>query len=111
METFLSDVARDLRQRHPHDLDRVTVVFNNRRSGLFLRRQFAGMSDTPFFLPRIVGFDDLVADLGGLEIVPNELLLFELFDIHSHIDNPGRRFETFEDFIAFGDTLLSNRMR
>ena len=108
MESFLAEVARDLRQRHPHDLDRVTVVFNNRRSGLFLRRQFAGMSDTPFFLPRIVGFDDLVADLGGLETVPNELLLFELFDIHSHIDNPGRRFETFEDFIAFGDTLLSD---
>ena len=108
METFLTDVARDLRQRHPRDLDRVTVVFNNRRSGLFLRRQFAQLGDQPFFLPRIMGFDDLVADLGGLSIVPNELLLFELFDIHSHLDNPGRRFETFEDFIAFGDTMLAD---
>lgn len=108
MDTFLADVARDLRQRHPHDLDRVTVVFNNRRSGLFLRRQFARLADTPCFLPRIVGFDDLVADLGGMEIVPNELLLFELFDIHSHLDNPGRRFDTFEDFIAFGDTMLAD---
>ena len=108
MDTFLADVARNLRQRHPHDLDRVTVVFNNRRPGLFLRRQFARLDDGPFFLPRIVGFDDLVADLGGLEIVPNELLLFELFDIHSHLDNPGRRYETFEDFIAFGDTMLTD---
>ena len=108
MDTFLADVARDLRQRHPRDLDRVTVVFNNRRSGLFLRRQFAQLGDKPFFLPRIVGFDDLVSDLGGLEIVPNELLLFELFDIHSHLDNPDRRFETFEDFIAFGDTMLAD---
>lgn len=108
METFLADVAQDLCRRHPHDLDRVTVVFNNRRSGLFLRRQFGGMSDKPFFLPRITGFDDLVADLGGLEIVPNELLLFELFDIHSHLDNPGRKFDTFEDFIAFGDTMLAD---
>ena len=108
METFLAEVARALRAEHPDDLDRVTVVFNNRRSGLFLRRHFARMADKPFFLPRIVGFDDLVAELGGLEIVSNEMLLFELFDIHSHMDNPGRKFTTFEEFIAFGDMMLAD---
>lgn len=108
METFLTEVARRLVAEHPHDLDQVTVVFNNQRSGLFLRRQFASMEGKPFFLPRIIGIDDLIADLGKLEIVPNEFLLFELFDIHRHLGGEGRKFETFEEFISFGDMMLAD---
>lgn len=108
METFLTEVARQLVAEHPNDLDQVTVVFNNRRSGLFLRRQFASMKGKPFFLPRIISMDDLIADLGKLEIVPNEFLLFELFDIHRHLGSEVRKFETFEDFISFGDIMLAD---
>jgi len=108
METFLTEVAHTLMAEHPNDLDQVTVIFNNRRSGLFLRRQFASMGDRPLFLPRIIGIDDLISELGGLEIVPNEFLLFELFDIHRNIGGEGRKFETFEEFISFGDMLLAD---
>lgn len=108
METFLTEVAKSLIAEHPHDLDQVTVVFNNRRSGLFLRRQFAALGDKPFFLPRIVGIDDLIAEMGCLEIVPNEFLLFELFDIHRNLGIEGRKFETFEEFISFGDMMLAD---
>ncbi len=108
METFLTEVAQRLIAEHPHDLEKVTVVFNNRRSGLFLRRHFAAMGDKPFFLPRIIGIDDLIAELGSLEIVPNEFLLFELFDIHRQLGGEGRKFETFEEFISFGDMMLAD---
>ena len=111
METFLAEVARRLRADHPADLDKVTVVFNNRRSGLFLRRQFAQLSldgQQAFFLPRIMGIDEFVAQLGGCEIVPNEFLLFELFDIHRTIGGEGRKFATFEEFISFGDMMLAD---
>lgn len=108
METFLAEVAQKLRAEHPDDLDQVTIVFNNRRSGLFLRQQFANMSPNPFFLPKIIGIDDLIADLGGLTIVPNEFLLFELFDIHRQLGGEGRKFETFEEFISFGDMMLAD---
>lgn len=106
METFLAEVARTLRADHPTDLDQVTVVFNNRRSGLFLRRQFASMSDKPFFLPQIIGIDELISELGGLEIVPNEFLLFELYKIHCAIGGAERKFQTFEEFISFGDMMM-----
>ena len=108
MDTFLAHVARQLYADHPTDLDQVTVVFNNRRSGLFLRRQFAQLTQKPLFLPRIIGIDELVAELSGLEIVPNELLLFELFDIHNHIDQGERKYATFEEFIAFGDMMIAD---
>lgn len=108
METFLAEVAKRLKNNHPNDLDQVTVVFNNRRSGLFLRRQFAAMSDKPFFLPKIIGIDELIADLGELEIVPNEFLLFELYNIHCSIGGDMRKFQSFEEFISFGDMMLAD---
>lgn len=108
METFLAEVAQKLRANHPNDLDQVTVVFNNRRSGLFLRRQFAAIADKPFFLPNIMGIDELIAQLGGLRIVPNEFLLFELFHIHCAIGGENRKFPTFEEFISFGDMMLAD---
>lgn len=108
METFLAEVAQTLRANHPNDLDQVTVVFNNRRSGLFLRRQFASMEGKPFFLPRIIGIDELISELSNLEIVPNEFLLFELFHIHCAIGGENRKFATFEEFISFGDMMLAD---
>ena len=108
METFLSEVARRLREEHPHNLDQVTVIFNNRRSGLFLRRQFASMEGQPFFLPRIIGIDELVSEIGNLTIVPNEYLLFELFDIHRTLATSEDKYSCFEDFISFGDMMLSD---
>lgn len=108
METFLAEVAQLLRANHPDDLDQVTVVFNNRRSGLFLRKQFAAMDGKPYFLPNIIGIDELIAELGGLQIVPNEFLLFELYHIHCTIGGENRKFTTFEDFISFGDMMLAD---
>ena len=108
METFLAKVAQRLRNEHPDDLNQVTVIFNNRRSGLFLRRQFATMEGQPFFLPQIIGLDELIAKLGGLTIVPNEYLLFELFDIHRHLDEGNDKYTNFEDFISFGEMMLAD---
>lgn len=108
METFLAEVARKIYAEHQHDLDHVTVVFNNRRSGLFLRRQFSNMDKQPFFLPKIIGIDELIANLGNLNIVPNEFLLFELFDIHRQLGGEDRKYNTFEDFISFGDMMLAD---
>ena len=100
MQTFLSEVAQRLRADHPNGLEHVVVIFNNRRSGLFLRRQLTSEDNNPFFLPRIIGIDELISELGGLSIVPNEYLLFELFDIHRHLDGANDKFESFEDFIS-----------
>lgn len=111
METFLKQVARKILREHSNDADRVLLVFNNHRSELFLRHAFEAISaeeGRTFFLPRTTVIDDLVADLGGLKIVPNEFLLFELYRIHMEIGGEKRKYQTFEEFIAFGDTMLSD---
>lgn len=103
--SFLSNVARQIVNDHPNGCDDVLVVFNNRRAGLFLQREMQTLGDKPFFLPRIIGIDDLIRELGGLRIVPHEFLLFELFDIHTKkIGNS----EPFEDFISLGEMMLAD---
>ena len=103
--SFLNKVARQIVDEHPDGFRDVLIVFNNRRAGLFLQREMQQLSGKPFFLPRIIGIDDLVRELGGLRIVPHEFLLFELYDIHrSRIPDC----EPFEDFIALGEMMLGD---
>jgi hypothetical protein len=89
-------------------MDEVLVVFNNRRAGRFLTEELIGMDSRPFFLPRIVGIDDLINELGMLQIAPQELMLFELYDIHCQKEGPDRRFQTFEEFMSFGMMMLGD---
>lgn len=103
--TFLGKVAQQIVDEHREGCDDVLVVFNNRRAGLFLQRELQKLCDRPFFLPRIIGIDDLVGELGGLRIVPHEFLLFELYDIHRSLT---REPEPFEDFIALGEMMLGD---
>lgn len=102
---FLSKVARMIVDEHPEGCGDVLVVFNNRRAGLFLQREMQILADKPFFLPRIIGIDNLVSELGGLRIIPHEFLLFELFDIHR---KNNAETEAFEDFISLGEMMLSD---
>lgn len=108
MESFLYTVAEKILNRNPEDLERVVVVFNNRRAGLFLSNEMARIKQKSFFLPKIIGIDDLVSELGKLQIVQHEFLLFELYDIYANTDKNVRKFDSFEEFMSFGETMLSD---
>lgn len=107
MDTFLGRVAHTIASRYPHDTDGVLVVFNNNRSKRQFLRQFEGMGQA-MFLPKVATIDEVVSDLGKLEIVPGEFLLFELYNIHVALGGSDRKYATFEDFISFGDLMLSD---
>lgn len=111
MDRFLQKVARRIVDDLGPDIAQGLVVFNNHRSARFLQREFellSAQSGTAFFLPHMVTIDDMVGALGGLEIVRNEFLLFELYQVHVEIGGPDRKYQRFEDFISFGDMMLSD---
>lgn len=110
METFLHEVAQRILRDNPDNLDQVLVVFNNRRPSLFLRRELAaqGESRKAFFLPHIVGIDELISDMSSLKIIPKEFLLFELYDIHRQICTDEHKDQPFEDFLSFGEMMLND---
>ena len=107
MTPFLRQIARRIATDHPRDTDRVLVVMNNRRSVRFFKKQYEHLGHAAF-LPQTMTIDDLIAQLSGLEIVPNEFLLFELYNIHEEIGGAERKYQTFEEFISFGDLMLGD---
>lgn len=111
MDAFLKQVAQRILAEHPDNTDRVLVVFNNHRSQLFLHNHFQQLSsdnNTTFFLPKSTVIDDLVSNLSGLQIVKGEFLLFELYAIHVELGGDQRKYQTFEEFISFGDMMLGD---
>ena len=107
MDSFLKQIALRIVNEHPKDTDHVLVVFNNNRSKRFFTKQFDTIGQATF-LPQIMTIDELISQLGGLEIVANEFLLFELYRIHVELGGTERKYQTFEDFISFGDLMMSD---
>jgi hypothetical protein len=56
----------------------------------------------------VTAIDEMIKQLSGLEIVQNEFLLFELYKIHERIGGPDRKYQTFEDFISFGELMMGD---
>ncbi len=106
--TFLHSVAERILKEQDYNLIDTLVVFNNRRAGLFLQNELQSLAKSPFFLPSIIGMDDLVNSLCDLNIAPHEFLLFELFDIHRNIGGDDRKFDSFEEFISFGEMMIND---
>ncbi len=111
MEPFLLKVAHQILAENPGRTEQVLVVFNNHRPELFLHEQFKKISaaeGTAFFMPQTMVIDDLVADMSGLEVVPPEFLLFELYRIHMEMEGENRKYQTFEEFIPFGELMIGD---
>ena len=110
MTPFLKTVAERIYREHPHDMDKVAVVFNNWRSGLFLQKQFTDMEGRTFFLPHIIRMDDLISQLSQLQIIPHEFLLFELFKVHCRQCQNGGESELpkFEEFMSMAEMMVND---
>ena len=107
MDAFLKKIAQRIVADHPKDTDQVLVVFNNNRSKRFFIKQFDTFGKATF-LPQVTAIDEMITQLSGLEIVQNEFLLFELYKIHERIGGAERKYQTFEDFISFGELMMGD---
>ena len=63
METFIRLIAKDLISRFGTNLRDVTVVFPNKRAGLFMNQQLAAVSGRPVWAPRYRTISELFDSL------------------------------------------------
>ncbi|MDR2414695.1 MAG: hypothetical protein LBD64_06890 [Odoribacteraceae bacterium] len=103
MESFLHLLARDVvRDAHPESL---TIVFPNKRAGLFLSRELARMIDRPAWMPVIVTLEEFVERYVGLKRADEITLLVKLYS--SYRECSGSK-ESFDDFYPWGSMLLED---
>jgi hypothetical protein len=92
-------------RHHGERLDRLTVIFPNKRAGLFLSKELSGRLDRPTWLPGIVTLEEFIERHTGLKRAADIALVIKLY--HSYRACSGSQ-ESFDDFYAWGNMLLED---
>lgn len=100
---FLSHVADHLLTHHGDHLGDCTVVFPNRRAGLFLKKHLSQKVDKPVWSPATLSLEDFLFSNSNTKKTDPLTLIFELFEAFK--THQGQS-EGFESFYFWGEMLL-----
>ena len=103
MSTFLSDVADYLLANHSKRLGDCTVVFPNRRAGLFLKKNLSMKIDQPVWSPNVLSLEDFLFQFSETKKLDQLSLIFKLFEAYKAHQKAE---EGFEAFYFWGEMLL-----
>jgi antitoxin component YwqK of YwqJK toxin-antitoxin module len=103
MQYFLQQVAKDVYSRHKNSLGQITLVFPNRRAGLYFRQYLSEIIEQPVWSPRVYTINDLMQQLSGLQLTDSMMLIF---DMHQLFNKEKGYNEPFDEFYFWGEMLL-----
>ena len=101
--TFIGEIATEIFTSHGESLDKVTIVFPNRRAGVFLRKELGKLIEKPIWMPSIYSMEDFVLDHHHLEKIDKLEAVFELFEVYRKYQ---KKEESFEKFYFWGEMIL-----
>ena len=102
---FLEEIAEIILNKYSGNTDTITIVFPNRRAGLFFQKYLAAKISKPTWSPRIVSIEDFIKGLSGLKSADKLELIFELYNVFKAIN---KSTETFDRFYYWGNVLLQD---
>ncbi len=105
MTPFLKTIADYYYRTYEAELDGCCFVFPNRRSSLFFKKHLSAVCKQPIFAPDTYAINELFAKLSPLRQADTLGLIFSLYD---HYKALSQSTETFDEFYAWGETLLSD---
>lgn len=109
MDNFLYHIANIVHQRYGEQMDRVCLVFPNRRAGLFFSKYLSEITTTPIWSPAFKTINELMQDLSDLLLTENLELVFELFKVFKiETGKQANSMENFDDFFYWGEMLLND---
>jgi hypothetical protein len=103
MKTFLAEVADHLIANHEDHLGECTVVFPNRRAGLFLKKQLSQKIAQPVWSPDVKSLEDFLFQFSKIRKTDTLSLVFELYEAFQQHQEAA---EGFESFYFWGEMLL-----
>lgn len=105
MNPFLKQVARYLFNQHGSNINRITVVFPNRRSGVFFNAYLKELADRPVLGPEVITINELVSQVTEMQISDQISLILHLHKIYcKETGHP----EDLDDFFFWGEILLND---
>ena len=100
---FLQKIAGSLYRIHGQRIADLTIVFPNRRAGLFFKEYLNRVITGPVFSPEIITIQELFSNISSLHTEDPLQLIFRLYKIYK--DLSGSK-ETFDEFYQWGEMLL-----
>ncbi len=101
--SFIDEIAEKLLKDYSDNLEDLTIIFPNRRAGLFFTKALANKISNPIWSPAIISFEDFVYSMMDSTPGDNLSLLLDLYDVFKRISGFN---ETFDKFYFWGDMLL-----
>jgi len=100
---FLEEIAKEILDMKNVRPDRLTIVFPNRRAGLFFQKYLAAGIDKPIWSPQVMNIVDFIKSMTNL-VVPDRMnLVYELYKVFTKASGSK---EPFDNFYFWGETLL-----
>lgn len=104
-KAFLEELAEDILRRYEADAGTLTIVFPNRRAGLFFRSYLSSKINAPLWAPEIFSIDDYILQFSSLQNADRITLVFELFEVFRSLSGSQ---EEFDRFYYWGELLLND---
>ncbi len=105
MRPFLQQVANFLFQNYSSELDKISLVFPSRRSGVFFNAYLNELVERPAIGPEILTIDDFISGLSDLQISDQIGLIMKLHKVYQ--DETGH-YEELDEFYFWGEILLND---
>lgn len=104
MSSFLHLLAADLIRKYPSFED-ITIIFPNKRAGLFLAEELSRLIEHPVWMPEIITLSDFILEETGLRKADDLILTIKLYKAYLQVSDSQ---EKFEDFYFWGNMLLND---
>lgn len=105
MSKYLMQIASYLYAKQGDALSNTTIVFPNRRAGLFFQKYLSSILDHAIFSPEIITISDLIRKITDLRAVDPTIAIIELYDVYKEITKSS---ETIDDFFFWGEMMLAD---
>jgi hypothetical protein len=103
--SFIDELVEKLLKDYSGRLEELTIIFPNRRAGLFFTKALAGKITNPIWSPTIISFEDFVYSVMDSTPSDNLSLLLDLYDVFKRVSGFD---ESFDKFYFWGDMLLKD---
>jgi RecB family exonuclease len=106
MESFLHHVADYIYHKYEDKLKDITILMPNRRSSIFLTKEFINIAQRATYLPEIISLRDWVDDNSSLTKIEDVVSIFKLYNSFNDIYKNTNL--SFDEFYFLGDILLKD---
>lgn len=103
-QTFLQELAQRVLAENSSQ-EKVTMIFPNRRAGLFFRKALAELIDKPIWMPEVCSLEDFVLHHQPMRKMETLEGVFALFEVYKTFQ---KEEDSFDQFYFWGEMIVKD---